>query len=291
MYRYIEKADALIEALPYVRSFQGKVILVKYGGSALNLPEIRKSILQDLIFMRSVGIRPVLIHGGGHEISDELRRVGKQPVFKKGLRVTDHETIKVVERVLGNINKRITDEIISLGGRARGMSGRDDRIFFAKQIETKENVGFVGEITFVHSAPVEKVIRQNMVPIIYPLGLGQEGEAYNINADKASAELAVELGAEKLVLLTDVEGIFTDTDDSESLISHVALDEISTLIDREVIQGGMIPKTQSAAEALKGGVKKVHILDGRVKHSLLLEIFTDKGIGTEIVRENSVAKK
>ncbi|MBI2871278.1 MAG: acetylglutamate kinase [Candidatus Omnitrophica bacterium] len=286
MEQFIEKADVLIEALPYIRSFQGKVVVVKYGGAALNQDEVRKSIFQDLIFMRLVGIRPVLIHGGGKEISEEIRKLGKEPRFVAGLRVTDRETIEVVERTLGAINQRITEEVVQLGGRARGMSGKEDKIFFAKKYEAQEDVGFVGRITFVHAAPVEKVVRQNIIPIVTPLGLGQDGEAYNINADEASAQLAVGLGAEKLVLLTDVAGILKDPENPASLVTHVGLAEIPALIERGVVQDGMIPKTQSASEAIAGGVKKVHVLDGRIKHSLLLEIFTDKGVGTEIVKEN-----
>ena len=283
----IEKADVLIEALPYIRNFHGKVTVIKYGGSAIENERIRKGILQDIVFMSYVGMKPVLVHGGGPAISARMRKEGIEPKFTKGLRVTDEKVIKIVEDVLKEVNKDIVKELESLGGKAAGLSGRKDRLIKARRLKVGESdIGFVGEIISIKTGPLTKLIESNTIPVIMPLGIGSDRKAYNINADDVSAEIAASLSAEKLVLLTNVRGILEDTDDEGSLFSTLNIKEVEKLLERKVIDGGMIPKVKACVRALEKGVKKTHIIDARINHSLLLEIFTKEGIGTEIVKNS-----
>lgn len=295
MKRYIEKANVLVEALPYIQQFRGKIFVIKYGGSVIGKEEFSETVLQDLVFMECIGINPVLIHGGGHSINDALKKLGTQPKFINGLRVTDKETLKTVEHVLFNVvNKHIVSLIKSLSGRAQGISGksgllRAKRHFALVKDEIsgklkKADIGYVGDIVSVISEPILKIIANEEIPVIAPLGFDEEGNTYNVNADVAAGQVAGSLKAEKLIFLTDVEGIMRNIDDKSSLISTLKSNEVEKFIDRGVIKGGMIPKVNSCLTAIRNNVKKTHIIDGRIPHSLLLEIFTDKGIGTEIIK-------
>lgn len=295
MKRYIQKANVLIEALPYIQKFRGKTFVIKYGGSVIGKDDFSQTILQDLVFLECIGINPVLIHGGGKAINDALKKSGTQPKFVKGLRVTDEATLKIVENVLfGVVNKQIVNLLKSLGGRAQGLSGRNGLLKAKKHLVSikdpdtgkiqKVDIGNVGDITEVMSQPILKVVSEDAIPVIAPLAFDENKNTYNINADTAAGEIAAAIKAEKLIFLTDVEGIMRNIEDRASLISTIKSHEIEKFIDKGVISGGMIPKVNSCLKAIKNDVKKTHIIDGRTPHSLLLEIFTDKGIGTEIVK-------
>jgi len=278
----VEKASILIEALPYIKKFRGKEILIKYGGAAMDNPEIRRNVIEDLVFMNYVGIKPILIHGGGPAITQKLKEKGIQTKFIDGLRVTDKETIGVVDSTLADLNKSIVHDINQLGARAIGLSGHDNEILNVVKHEASGDVGFVGDVASVNIMPVKELTEFNIIPAIYPLGIDEKGETYNVNADEAAAKIAVAMGVQKILILTNVKGIMRDANKEDSLISSLHMNEVETLIENKVITSGMIPKVKSAITALQGGVKKAHIIDGRIKHSLLLEVFTDKGIGTEI---------
>lgn len=279
----VEKASILIEALPYIKKFRGKEILIKYGGAAMSNEEIRQNVLEDLVFMNYVGIKPILIHGGGPLITEKLKEKGITSQFVNGLRVTDKQTIDVVAETLADLNKSIVHDINQLGARAIGMSGHDHEILNVRKHLSNGDVGFVGEVTSVNILPIKELTEFNIIPVIYPLGIDEKGETYNVNADEAAAKIGVAMEVQKLILLTNVKGILRSPQDEASLISSLHIDEVETLIKNKVITGGMIPKVNAGITALQGGVKKTHIIDGRIKHSLLLEIFTDQGIGTEIV--------
>lgn len=276
MEKYIEKVEILIEALPYIREFSGKKVVVKYGGSTLALENIKRSIMQDLVFMSTVGILPILVHGGGPFINERLKEMGKKFEFVNGLRTTDKDSLEVIEKVLNDISRGLVDLIKELGGKAEGINGKD---FIQSSIYNKE-LGLVGKVKKINSEIIAK--KKNLIPVITPLG-GSKDQTLNLNADIVAGELAVALKAEKLVILTDVKGIMRNAEDETSLISSLKLDEVDDLIKENVISYGMIPKVKACMVALKGGVKKAHIVDGRLSHSILIEVFTDKGIGTEIV--------
>ena len=282
----IKKADVLIEALPYIQNFYDKTVVIKYGGAVLTDVVIRRNVLEDIVFMSYVGMRPVLVHGGGPYISQRLKDIGKEPKFVKGYRVTDEETIEIVEEELTKINREIVREIISLGGSAISLSGKEDHLIEAKRHAEidGEDIGFVGEISKINSDVVQRMITSDIIPVISPLAIGKDGFTYNINADQAAAEIAKSLGALKFMLLTNVRGIMKKMEDPDSLISHLNVSEVDELMKSKIISGGMIPKVTACIRALERGVKKTHIVDGKIPHGLLLEIFTDKGIGTEIVR-------
>jgi len=283
----IRKADILIEALKYIQSFNGKAVVIKYGGAALTNETIRKNVLQDIVFLNYVGIRPVLVHGGGPYITKKLKELGKEAVFANGFRVTDHETIEVVEDELAKINREIVRELIALGGSAISLSGKDDRLIEAKKHADVggHDIGLVGDITRVNADIVQKMLVSDIIPVISPLAVGaKDGYTYNVNADQAAAEVASALHAAKLVFLTDVGGLLRDVKDPASRISHATVAEAEGFIESGIAVGGMVPKLTAATRAVKRGVKKVHILDVNIPHALLLEIFTDKGIGTEIVK-------
>ncbi len=285
MEEMIKKADVLIEALPYIQSFYDKTIVIKYGGAVLTDTTIRRDVLEDIVFMSYVGMRPVLVHGGGPYISKRIESLGKDVRFVKGYRVTDEETMEVVEDELSKVNREIVREIISLGGSAISLSGKEDHLIEVKKHADidGEDIGFVGEITKVNGDVIQKMITSDIIPVISPIGIGKDGFTYNVNADNAAAEIARNLGANKFVLLTNVRGILRDQKKPESIISHLSIAEVEELMNN-VITGGMIPKVRACIRALERGVKKTHIIDGRIPHGILLEIFTDKGVGTEIVR-------
>jgi acetylglutamate kinase len=283
MEEIIKKADVLIEALPYIRKFRDKIVVIKYGGSILAEQKIRRVVLQDIVFLNFVGIKIVLVHGGGPSISERMRQEGKKTEFVDGMRVTDEETLVVVEDELKRLNKIIVEELESLGAKAVSLDGKKDEVIKVKKKKAKIDLGFVGEITQINTQPILDVLRK-AIAVVLPMGEGPDKHPYNVNADEAASHIAKALSAEKLVLLTNVIGIMRSQDDPNSLISTLSVKEAKELIKQKVIQEGMIPKVLACIFALEEGVKKTHIIDARISHSLLLEIFTDKGIGTEIVR-------
>ena len=282
----IKKADVLVEALPFIQSFYDKTVVIKYGGAVLTDTEIRRNVLEDIVFMSYVGMRPVLVHGGGPYINQRLETMGKVPRFVKGYRVTDEETIEVVEEELSKLNREIVREIIALGGSAISLSGKEDHLIEVKKHPDidGEDIGYVGEVTKINGDVIQKMITSDIIPVISPIGIGKDGLTYNVNADQGAAEIARNLNALKFILLTNVRGILKNIEDAESVISHITVAEVEELMEKKVIGGGMIPKVRACMRALDRGVKKTHIIDGRIPHGLLLEIFTDKGIGTEIVK-------
>jgi acetylglutamate kinase len=279
----VEKASILIEALPYIKKFRGKEVLIKYGGAAMDNPDIRMNVIEDLVFMNYVGIRPILIHGGGPLITEKLKQKGMTTQFIDGLRVTDEKTISVVSETLAELNKSIVHDINQLGARAIGLSGHDNEILNVVKHKASGDVGFVGDVTNVNIMPIKELTEFNIIPVIYPLGIDKKGDTYNVNADEAASKIAVAMQVQKILVLTNVQGIMRNPEDDESLISSLHVDEVEGLVKNKVITSGMIPKVKSSITALQGGVRKAHIIDGRIKHSLLLEVFTDKGIGTEII--------
>ncbi len=295
----MEKASILVEALPYIKKFYGKTVVIKYGGHAMINEELKKAVLTDVVLMKYVGMRPVIVHGGGPEITNMLKRLGIQSSFVGGLRVTDEMTMEIAEMVLvGKVNKAIVALLNQYGGRAVGLSGKDANLFQVVKKNGKVrqpdgslesvDIGFVGDITKVNPDLVDTLLRKGYIPVISPVSAGHDGESYNINADDAAGALCQALGADKLINLTDVEGILRDKNDKESLISVITESEVPGLIEQGIIDGGMIPKVECCLAALRGGVHSIHILDGRVPHAILLEIFTDKGVGTMVVKEQEV---
>ena len=278
----IRKADILIEALPYLQAFRGKVVVAKYGGSAIDNPTAMRGILQDLVFLSAVGIRAVLVHGGGPMITRKLSAAGKKSAFIEGMRVTDGETIRVVNQELEEVNRRLTTQVKSIGGQAEGITPRS-RVIVAQAHPRAAELGFVGSVETVRVELLRKAFLRHAIPVISPVGLG-DGRLYNINADEVASEVAAHLKAEKLVLLTNVRGILRQPSDVSSLISTVSVKEAKVLAERHVIQEGMIPKVKACVDALRRGVKKTHIIDAAIPHAMLLEIFTKQGIGTEIIR-------
>lgn len=286
--KIIHKADVLIEALPYIQNFYGKTIVIKYGGAAMTDKNIRRDVLRDIVFMNYVGMRPILVHGGGPSASARLKELGKEVKFVKGYRVTDKETMAVVEEEFMKINAEIVQELTALGSAAISLSGKEDRfIQVVKHAPIDgQDIGFVGDIKNINSDVLQKIIASDIIPVIPPIGIGVKDDLpYNINADQVSAEIAKSLRAMKFVVLTNVQGILTDMNDPSSLLSHVNAEEAKKMIDSGVISGGMIPKVNACLHALDRGVKKAHIIDVQVPHGILMEIFTDEGIGTEIVKK------
>jgi acetylglutamate kinase len=281
------RAEILMEALPYIREFRGKTVVIKYGGSAMEDAELKQSFALDVILLHFVGIHPVIVHGGGPQIGALMKRLGKEPKFVGGMRVTDAETVEIVEMVLvGKINKEIVGLINYHGGKAVGISGKDGSLLRARRrlhrLPSGEEVdiGLVGEVEDVNAEPIRLLENNGFIPVIAPVGVGRAGETYNINADLVAGEIAAALGAEKLMHLTDVQGILGD---NGSLITTLSRKEAERLMEESVIDGGMLPKVESSVRALRGGTVKAHIIDGRVPHAILLELFTREGIGTEIV--------
>lgn len=281
----IKKAEVLIEALPYIKKFHRKVIVIKYGGSILGEEKIRRGVLEDIVFLNFMGLRPVLVHGGGPNISDRMRTSGKKTEFVDGMRVTDEETLVVVEEELVKLNEIIVAEINELGANAVGLNGKDKKVIQAKKKKAKIDLGSVGQITGINTEPIQEELKSGNIAVILPMGIGEDKKPYNVNADEAAADIAASLKAEKLVLLTNVKGIMRNSEDPNSFISTLTAEEVSGLIRDNVIQTGMIPKVAACINALENGVKKAHIIDARTPHGLLLEIFTNKGIGTEIRKQ------
>lgn len=280
----LEKAGVLTEALPYIQSFAGKTIVIKYGGHAMTNPQLEETVLKDIILMKLVGMNPVIVHGGGPAIDSWLKKINIEPRFVNGLRVTDEKTMEVVEMVLaGKINKGIISQLNRFGGKAVGLSGKDGRLIEAERKGKSPDLGLVGEIIRINPEIITILTQQGYIPVVAPIGAGPEGETLNINADYVAGALGGALGAHKLVLLTDVEGIYLG-DGPDTLASRLTESEIKRLIEQGVIKGGMIPKVESCLAAIRDGVENVHIIDGRKPHSLLLEIFTNKGIGTMVIK-------
>jgi len=282
MQESIKKADILIEALPYIQAFTGKTIVVKYGGSALKSQSVVKGILQDLVFLSTVGLRPVLIHGGGREISRRLAAMGKASTFIHGMRVTDRAAIQVVNEALQDVNQKLVESVRALGGAAEGLVARD-QVILAEPHPRASQLGYVGSVKTVHVAKLRHVLQRPAIPVVSPVG-SHNGQLYNINADDAASMVAASLQAEKFVLLTNVRGIMRHSGEPDSLIPTLTIKEAKLLLERKVIQEGMIPKVHACVAALRGGVKKTHIIDATIPHALLLEIFTKTGIGTEMIR-------
>lgn len=287
MQEFIQKASILIEALPYIRDFDGKTVVIKYGGAAMENPTLRKSVAEDITLMKFVGMNPVVVHGGGPEINRRLKALNVDTTFHNGLRITDEETIRVVEMVLaGTVNKEIVALLNTAGGNSVGICGKDGNLLHAQRIELPDgaDVGFVGHVTNVKTEIIDTLCRSGFIPVVAPLATDPDGNTWNINADTAAGEIAAALNAEKLVFMTDTPGLLRDAEDPDSLIHRIDRDEIAKLKDSGVIAGGMIPKVDSCLVALEQGVRKTHIIDGRVPHALLLEIFTTQGLGTLVTR-------
>ena len=277
-----QRAQVLIHALPYIQKYTGKILVVKYGGNAMINEELKQAVMGDLVLLSLIGVKVVLVHGGGPEISDLMRRVGKESKFIDGLRVTDKETAELVQMVLaGKINKSLVSLLQSKGGKAIGLSGMDGYLIQAQPL--RPELGYVGEITHINVEPVLDVLEKGYIPVISTVGCDAEGNVYNINADTAAARIAAELKAESLISMTDICGILRDKDDPSTLISQITVSEAPQLMREGVISGGMIPKVECCIEAIRRGVKKVFIIDGRVPHAILMEILTDEGIGTMFV--------
>ena len=279
----MEKAEILVEALPYIKEFYGKKVVIKYGGAAMTDCELKQKVMQDIVLMKFVGMHPVVVHGGGPEINQMLARLDIKSHFLNGLRVTTGEIMEIVEMVLGGkVNKEIVSGINNAGGKAIGISGKDGNLIEAQPIDS-ERMGFVGEVKRINPQIIDTVIENGYIPVIAPIGRGDGEETYNINADLVASAIAVAMKADKLVLLTDVPGLLKDPENNESLISVLKLSEVDDYIKQGVIAGGMLPKVKCCMESVQGGVGRTHIIDGRQSHSILLEIFTDRGIGTMVV--------
>ncbi|QGU00820.1 N-acetylglutamate kinase [Candidatus Syntrophocurvum alkaliphilum] len=282
----MEKAEILVEALPYIKEFYGKRVVIKYGGAAMLDCDLKEKVMQDIVLMKYVGMHPIIVHGGGPEITNMLTRVEIETNFVDGLRVTNKDTMEIVEMVLGGkVNKEIVSGINASGGKAVGITGKDARLIEAVPVDSSGQLGFVGEVKNINAEIVETIIQNGYIPVIAPIGIDNECQSYNINADFVAAAIAVAMKADKLVLLTDVPGLLKDKDDIESIISVLKISEVSKYIEAGIIAGGMIPKIKCCVESVTGGVGRTHIIDGRVAHAILLEIFTNKGIGTMVVNE------
>ena len=286
MQKYLDKAEVLIEALPYIQRFNRKVIVVKYGGSAMVDETLKEQVIQDVTLLKLVGFKPIIVHGGGKEISRWVGKVGMEPKFINGLRVTDEDTMELAEMVLGKVNKELVKLVESLGVRAIGISGKDGGLLnVTKKYADGEDIGFVGEVQKVNADILYDLLEKDFLPIVCPVGLDDNFFTYNINADDAACAIARAMHAEKLAFLTDIEGVYKDPKDPETLISELKVSEAHKLMEDGYIGGGMLPKLNNCIEAIENGVSRVHILDGRIPHCLLLEIFTNKGIGTAILND------
>ena len=282
--KYLEKAAVLVEALPYIQKFNRNVIVVKYGGSAMVDEQLKKSVISDVTLLKLVGFKPIIVHGGGKEISKWVGKVGKEAQFINGLRVTDEETMEIAEMVLGRVNKSLVTMVEELGVKAVGISGKDGGLLkVKKKYADGKDIGYVGEITDVDPNILYDLMEKDFLPIICPVGLDDEFNTYNINADDAACAIARAVGANKLAFLTDIEGLYRDFEDKSSLISEIKVKEAKELIAGGTIGGGMLPKLSNCIDAIEAGVSRVHIIDGRIPHSILMEIFSDRGVGTAIL--------
>ena len=279
-----QRAEVLVEALPHIKRYNGKIVVVKYGGNAMIDENLKMQVMEDVALLWLIGVKIVLVHGGGPEISEMMEKLGKKAVFVDGLRVTDKETVDIVQMVLaGKVNKTLVNLIESKGGRAMGISGMDGRLIEAKIKD--ERLGYVGKITKVNTRPITDLLEKNYIPVISTIGCDREGNSYNINGDTAAAHIAGALGAERLIMMTDIAGILKDREDPSSLIHYVSIKEAQTLKEQGIVSGGMIPKVECCIEAIREGVKNVVIMDGRVPHSILMELLTDEGAGTMVTGE------
>lgn len=291
MEEILSKAEVLIEALPYIQRFNRKIIVVKYGGSAMSSEELQKNVIKDVTLLKLVGFKPIIVHGGGKEISRWVGKVGKEAKFVNGLRVTDAETMEIAEMVLNKVNKGLVSMVQELGVKAVGISGKDGGLLKVdKKYSNGEDIGFVGDIKDVDPKILYDLLERDFLPIVAPIGMDDNFQTYNINADDAACAIAKAVGAEKLAFLTDIEGLYKDINNKSSFISRLSASEADQLISDGFIGGGMLPKLANCTSAIKNGVNRVHILDGRIPHCLLLEIFTQKGIGTAIVKDDEVDK-
>ncbi len=285
---YLHKAETLIEALPYIQRFNRKIMVVKYGGSAMIDDKLKENVIKDVVLLKLVGFKPIIVHGGGKEISRWVGKVGMEPRFVKGLRVTDAETMEVAEMVLNKVNKELVSLAQSLGVKAVGISGKDGCLL---QVDRKtadgEDIGYVGEIRHVEPKILYDLLEKDFLPIVCPIGMDADFRSYNVNADDAASAIAEAVNAEKLAFLSDIEGVYYDREDPSSLISELTVTEAEQLIREGHVGGGMIPKLQNCIDAIAEGVNRVHILDGRIPHCLLLEFFTNTGIGTAILRDEA----
>ncbi len=279
-----QRADVLVQALPYIKRYNGKIVVVKYGGNAMVNEQLKQQVMEDIVLLWLIGVKVVLVHGGGPEISELMDKLGKKPEFVDGLRVTDKETVDIVQMVLaGKVNKTLVNLLEMKGGKAMGISGMDGRLIEAKVKD--ERLGYVGQITKIHINPVVDLLEKGYIPVISTVGCDREGNAYNINGDTAAAFIAGALGAERLIMMTDIAGILRDKDDPDTLISEVTVSEAKELYKEGVISGGMIPKVDCCIEAIREGVQNVTIMDGRVSHSILMDLLTDEGAGTMVRRD------
>ena len=286
MQEVLKKAEVLIEALPYIQKFNRKIIVVKYGGSAMSNDELKRNVIKDVTLLKLVGFKPIIVHGGGKEISQWVSKVGKEAQFVNGLRVTDAETMEIAEMVLSKVNKSLVTMVQELGVKAVGISGKDGGLLTVdKKYADGQDIGFVGEIKEVNPKVLYDLLEKDFLPIVAPVGLDEQFASYNINADDAACAIAKSVGADKLVFLTDIEGLYKDINDKNSFISRITASEAEALIADGFIGGGMLPKLNNCTSAIENGVNRVHILDGRIPHCLLLEIFTNSGVGTAIIRD------
>lgn len=284
--KYFEKAEVLIEALPYIQKFNRKVIVVKYGGSAMTDVNLKRNVIKDVSLLKLVGFKPILVHGGGKDISAMINKVGKTPEFVNGLRVTDAETMEIAEMVLGKVNKGLVSLVTELGIKAVGISGKDGGLLTVeKKYADGADIGYVGQITKVNTKILDDLLENDYLPIVAPVGLDENFETYNINADDAACAIAKAMGADKLAFLTDIEGVYKNPSDPDTFINRLTVTEADNLIKEGYVGGGMLPKLNNCTDAIKNGVNRVHILDGRKPHSLLLEVFTDTGIGTMFFKD------
>lgn len=282
----LKKAEVLIEALPYIQKFNRKIIVVKYGGSAMSNEELQKNVIEDVVLLKLVGFKPIIVHGGGKEISGWVKKVGKESEFVNGLRVTDEETMEIAEMVLNKVNKRLVNMVTSLGVNAVGISGKDGALLNTqKKFSDGKDIGYVGEVKSVNPKILLDLLEKDFLPIVAPIGFGDDFMTYNINADDAACAVAKAVGADKLVFLTDVEGLYRDFEDKSTFIQRITAHDADELISSGIIGGGMLPKLNNCTDAIRSGVNRVHILDGRIPHCLLLEIFTREGVGTMILRD------
>ncbi|MBQ8325606.1 MAG: acetylglutamate kinase [Lachnospiraceae bacterium] len=289
MNQVMEKANVLIEALPYIQKFNRKIVVVKYGGSAMADEELQRNVIKDVTLLKLVGFKPIIVHGGGKEISRWVSKVGKEAQFVNGLRVTDEETMEIAEMVLNKVNKRLVTMVRELGVKAVGISGKDGNLLNVdKKLVDGKDIGFVGDIKKVDPTLLFDLLEKDYLPIVAPLGVGDDYETYNVNADDAACAIATAVHAEKLAFLTDIEGLYKDINDKSTFISRLTASEADMLIHSGFIGGGMLPKLNNCTNAIKNGVNRVHILDGRIRHSLLLEIFTNHGIGTAIIPDHEM---
>lgn len=288
--KYLDKAEVLIEALPYIQRFNRKIIVIKYGGSAMLDEELKRKVIEDVVLLKLVGFKPIIVHGGGKEISRWVEKVGMEPKFVGGLRVTDEDTMELAEMVLGKVNKELVTLVQSLGVKAVGVSGKDGGLLQVtkKSAPGGEDIGFVGEVQEVNPKILYDLLEKDFLPIVFPVGMDDSFRTYNINADDAACAIAKAVNAEKLAFLTDIDGVYKDPKDPETLIAELYVDEAEKLIEDGYIGGGMLPKLNNCIDAIRCGVSRVHILDGRIPHSVLLEIFTDKGAGTAILCEREM---